>query len=117
MHDASATLKLPRSVDFKDYAGMGQRGLNLFVTSQASSKLWVGTLKPNELAFEDDGQMYRFPKKKGEASYCNVEGVALLPTKGHASRIVVVSDKRKKKQSKACENKDQSIHLFEFPPG
>jgi hypothetical protein len=63
----------------------------------------------------DDGQVYAFPANaKGQAAYCNVEGVAWLS----ARQVVVVSDRAKAgEQPKRCAEKDQSIHVFNLPEG
>ena len=61
---------------------------------------------------------YRFPGD-GAAdakSYCNVEGVTFLPLpiEGETA-VAVVSDRVKSDQPFACEQKDQSIHIFTLP--
>ncbi len=56
---------------------------------------------------------YEFPtNERGKIIYCNVEGVCWL----NSNRIVVVSDKYKtQEQPKRCQQKDQSIHIFQIP--
>ncbi|NOQ36216.1 MAG: hypothetical protein GQ569_10020 [Methylococcaceae bacterium] len=108
-----ATLKLPKSVRFSDYAGIGIEGLRVAVVSQESSALWIGELQEGGWYFVDDGVSYSFPRDdKGEIIYGNVEGVSWLDEE----TVIVVSDKRKAKiQAKICETKDQSIHIFKVP--
>ena len=59
-------------------------------------------------------ELYEFPRSEnGAIRYGNIEGVGWIsPT-----RIVTVSDRRKKKTQpdKGLSEKDQSIHVFEFP--
>jgi hypothetical protein len=53
-----------------------------------------------------------FRDEAGRTIYCNIEGVAWIAPR----QIVVVSDKCKPgEQSKFCEAKDQSIHIFDIP--
>ncbi len=106
------TLKLPKSVLFEDYSGLGVSGNRLAVVSQATSALWVGALAPADWRREGDGQVYRFPRNGNDkVVYCNVEGVAWLDD----DSLIVVSDRRKSKQGKRCGEKDQSVHLFRLP--
>ena len=64
--------------------------------------------------WRDEGQLYEFPRSKnGEIQYGNIEGVGwITPT-----RVVTVSDRRKKKSQPdaGLSEKDQSIHIFEIP--
>lgn len=106
------TLKLPKAAAFIDYSGLAVRGDRLAVVSQESSALWVGTLAADEWGCNDDGQVYRFPRKnKDKVVYCNIEGVDWFSD----DRIIVVSDKTKSDQKKRCRDQDQSIHLFSLP--
>jgi hypothetical protein len=108
-----AVLVIPPKVKFEDYASLGLSGNRVLVTSQESSSLWIGTLKDDRWAFEDDGRVYRFPMEDGRPVYCNIEGVCEIPAANRETLLVVVSDKRKKgKKTKRCSRKDQSIHLF-----
>lgn len=109
-----ATLKLPKTLWFEDYAGLHRRGNTLAVVSQASSALWVGRLHATKWELVDDGQVYLFPrsKTKGKIRYGNIEGVTWLTTR----RIAVVSDRHKKgEQPKALAEVDQSLHIFKLP--
>jgi hypothetical protein len=107
------TIKLPKSVQFEDYAAVDVVGDRIAVVSQANSALWIGTFKDQSWAFVDEGTVYRFPTDDaGDRSYFNIEGVAWLPP----DKIAAVSDKRKKgDQPKAAKRKDQSIHIFRIP--
>jgi hypothetical protein len=107
------TIKLPKSVQFEDYAAVDVAGNRIAVVSQASSALWIGTFEDGSWSFADDGTVYRFPTDdNGDRSYFNIEGVAWLPP----DKIAAVSDKRKKgDQPKAAKRKDQSIHIFRIP--
>jgi hypothetical protein len=112
--EVAATLKLPKSLEFEDYAGVHVRGNTVAVVSQASSALWVGRLRSAKWEFIDDGQVYLFPrsKKKGKIRYGNIEGITWLTPR----TIAVVSDRRKKgEQPKAAGEVDQSIHIFKLP--
>ncbi len=106
-------LKLPKAVQFEDYAAFGILGDKIAIVSQTSAKLWIGTFHKSKWKFTDDGQMYTFPKNAaGKTIYCNVEGVSwMTPTK-----LVFVSDQRKPgRQPICCNEKDQSIHIFRLP--
>jgi hypothetical protein len=112
----AGTLKLPKTVRFRDYTSLDLHNGFLTVISQASSALWTGRLDglpdgPEDL-FEDDGQSFLFPRdEKGRTMYCNLEGVTWLGD----DRLVVVSDKSKADQPRRCARKDQLIHIFKLP--
>ena len=107
-----ARIKLPRSVKFKDYAGMTFRGNRIAVVSQESSRLWVGRLRPGQWSISGPGRIYDFPRtKKGKKLYCSVEGISWLSPR----TLVAVSDLRKKRHPKRCARIDQSIHVFRIP--
>jgi hypothetical protein len=107
------TIKLPKSVRFKDYAAVDVAGNRIAVVSQASSALWTGTFKDESWAFVDEGTVYSFPTdENGDRAYFNIEGVGWLAP----DKIASVSDKRKKRdQPKAAKRKDQSVHIFRIP--
>ncbi|MDD1696806.1 MAG: hypothetical protein LUQ36_00425 [Methanoregula sp.] len=110
------TIKLPKSVRFKDYSSLDFRNGCLTVLSQASSGMWVGRLREHPTGlknlFEDDGQLFLFPRDdKGRIVYCNLEGVTWIGN----DRLAVVSDKGKADQPGRCSRKDQSIHIFKLP--
>ncbi len=109
-----ATLELPKTAYFKDYAGISIDGLRVAVVSQENSALWVGKLKEGGWYFADEGVTYLFPRDgEDKIIYGNVEGVCWLGE----HEVVVVSDKRKTRvQPKRCKAKDQSIHVFRLPP-
>jgi hypothetical protein len=107
------TIKLPKAVQFVDYASLDVRGERVAVVSQVTSALWIGQLREDRWSFVDDGQIYWFPRDQaGQTLYCNIEGVSWVTP----HQIVVVSDRRKPRtQAKRCRAKDQSIHLFDIP--
>jgi hypothetical protein len=111
--DHVGTLKLPKAVQFQDYACLNVDGNRIAVVSQMSSALWVGELREEAWDFVDEGTVYHFPRdEQGEIVYCNVEGVAWTAP----NQVVVVSDRRKPgEQPDRCCEKDQSIHLFNIP--
>ncbi len=114
----AGTIRLPEAVRFLDYSSLDLRDARVTVLSQASSALWVGRLRaqPDGLQdfFEDDGRVLLFPRDdKDRIQYCNLEGVSWLGN----DRLVVVSDKGKDDQPKRCARKEQSIHVFDVPPG
>lgn len=109
-----ATIRLPRAVQFADYASLDVRNGSMTIVSQVSSALWVGRLRPNPSGFddlfEDAGRTYLFPRgRSGQILYCNIEGVTWLPD----GTLVVVSDRAKpEEQAARCRQHDQSIHVF-----
>lgn len=107
---ASHQIRLPRQVEFEDYAALAYRDRQLAVASQASARLWVVRIDEEARAFVPGSDaVYRFPSK----SYGNVEGIAWLSR----DTLVAVSDRKKRRQPARCEEKDQSIHLFRIPAG
>jgi hypothetical protein len=112
------TIRLPKSVRFKDYSSLDSGNGYLAVISQSSSALWLGRLRmqPTDLEdlFEDEGQVFLFPRDdKDRIIYGNLEGVTWFGK----DRVVCVSDKVKADQPKRCAKKDQSIHIFQLPAG
>ncbi len=74
-----AAIKLPRSVQFKDYAGMSIADGRVAVVSQENSMLWVGEFVEAEWGWRDEGRLFEFPRTDaGEILYGNVEGVAWM---------------------------------------
>jgi hypothetical protein len=76
--------------------------------------LWVDQFDEADWNWRSEGQLYEFPRsKKGAIRYGNIEGVGWLTP----SRIVTVSDRRKKKDQhdEKLSEKDQSVHIFEIP--
>jgi hypothetical protein len=102
-------IRLPSSLDFKDYSALALRGDRLAVVSQKSARMWVGKLRLKSWTIDDDGRTYDFPRnQEGKRLYCTVEGVDWLsPT-----TFVMVSDLRKKGYPGRCSRTDQSIHIF-----
>jgi hypothetical protein len=107
-------LALPSTLPFVDYSGMSTDNGRVAVVSQENSMLWVGRFDEGEWSWRDEGCLYEFPRSNdGSIRYGNIEGVAwLTPT-----RVVTVSDRRKKKNQpdKTLSEKDQSIHIFDIP--
>jgi len=102
-------IRLPSSLDFKDYSGLSLRGDRLVVISQKSARLWVGKLRLKNWTITDDGQSYEFPRnKEGKRLYCTVEGVDWLSPR----TFVTVSDLCKRGYPDRCGRTDQSIHIF-----
>jgi hypothetical protein len=85
------------------------------IVSQENSMLWVGEFNEADWTWRDAGQLFEFPRSDGgEILYGNIEGVGWIAR----SRIVAVSDRRKRKDQpdKALSAKDQSVHIFDLPP-
>jgi hypothetical protein len=105
---ASHRIRLPKKVEFEDYAALAYRYRQLAVVSQASARLWVAQIDEKARAVIPGSEaVYRFPNK----SYGNVEGIDWLAQ----DTLVAVSDRKKKGQPDRCSDKDQSIHLFRIP--
>jgi hypothetical protein len=111
----SGTIPLPTALPFVDYSGMSIDHGRVAVVSQVNSMLWVGQFDEVGWTWRDPGQLYEFPRSDRDAiRYGNIEGVGWIsPT-----RIVTVSDRRKKKSQpdKGLSAKDQSVHVFDIPP-
>lgn len=110
----TGTIALPASLPFVDYSGMAVDGSRVAVVSQESSMLWVGQFNGTDWTWKDEGRLYNFPRTESECvRYGNIEGVAWI----NPSRIVVVSDRRKRatQPDKKLSEKDQSIHIFDIP--
>ena len=106
----SHRIRLPKQMEFKDYAALAYRDRQLAVVSQASARLWVAQVDEKARAVVPGSDaVYRFPSK----SYGNVEGIAWLSR----DTLVAVSDRKKRQQPARCAEKDQSIHLFRIPAG
>jgi hypothetical protein len=110
----SGTIALPATLPFVDYSGMSIDHGRVAIVSQVNSMLWVGQFDEASWTWRDAGQLYEFPRSdQGTIRYGNIEGVGWIsPT-----RIVTVSDRRKKKDQpdKALAEKDQSVHIFDIP--
>lgn len=109
----AGTIKLPKALDFADYASLDVQGDYIAVLSQEASAIWIGRFKPESWALEDDGLRFEFPRDEaGKRVYCNVEGLSWLGER----RLMVVSDRHKAETQKPrCGAKDQSVHIFELP--
>jgi hypothetical protein len=108
------TIALPSTVPFVDYSGMSIENGRVAIVSQVNSMLWVGHFDEAGWTWRDAGRLYEFPRSDdGTIRYGNIEGVSwITPT-----RIVTVSDRRKKKNQpdEGLSEKDQSIHIFDMP--
>lgn len=124
----AGTIKLPKALDFADYASLDVQGEALAVLSQEASAIWIGRFAAASWEVEGDGALYHFPRAgakgdggdgaedgedgAGKVVYCNVEGLSWLGER----RLMVVSDRRKADTQKPrCGAKDQSVHIFELP--
>ena len=110
----SGTIALPTALPFVDYSGMSVDKGRVAVVSQVNSMLWVGQFDEASWEWRNAGQLYEFPRSESrKIQYGNIEGVGWIsPT-----RIVTVSDRRKKKSQpdKGLSEKDQSVHIFDIP--
>jgi hypothetical protein len=110
----SATIALPADLQFVDYSGMSINHERVAIVSQVNSMLWVGRFDISGWTWRDAGQLYEFPRSdQGAIRYGNIEAVGWIsPT-----RIVTVSDRRKKKRQpdKGLSETDQSMHIFDIP--
>jgi hypothetical protein len=107
-------IALPTALPFVDYSGMSIDHGCVAIVSQVSSMLWVGQFDEVGWACRNAGQLYDFPRSdNGTIRYGNIEGVGWIT----GTRIVTVSDSRKKKNQpdKSLAEKDQSIHIFDLP--
>ena len=110
----SRTVALPSSLPFVDYSGMSLDSGRVAIVSQVNSMLWVGHLDEADWTWRNEGQLYEFPRcNNGAIQYGNIEGVGWITS----TRVVTVSDRRKKKNQpdKELSEKDQSVHIFEIP--
>jgi hypothetical protein len=108
--EPSHRIRLPKTAEFEDYAGMAYHEGRLAIVSQASARVWTARVDKKAHALVPGSEVvYRFPKK----SYGNVEGIAWLS----GDTLVAVSDKKKARQPERCGKKDQSIHVFRIPAG
>jgi hypothetical protein len=109
----ASTIALPATVPFVDYSGMSIDNGWVAIVSQVNSMLWVGHFDEAGWAWRDAGRLYEFPRSDdGTIRYGNIEGVGWITR----TRIVAVSDRRKKKNQpdKGLSEKDQSVHIFDI---
>jgi hypothetical protein len=105
-----ATIRLPKDVDFVDYASVAVRGDRIAVVSQSSSALWIGRLATTGFAVEESGTIYEFPRDADHrVVYGTVEGVSWLTD----DRLVMVSDRAE--GNTPARAKDRSLHVFRLP--
>ncbi|MGH3672577.1 MAG: hypothetical protein ACRDSH_18405 [Pseudonocardiaceae bacterium] len=111
MWERIATIPLPRTVRFRDYAGIALAGDHIAVVSQESSALWVGQLAREGWSVVGDGTVYDFPRDgEGRLVYREIEGVSWL----ERDRIVVVSDRAKSGGPRRRAH-GESIAVFTIP--
>ena len=112
--ESVACIKLPRTLDFEDYAAVSLRGRRIAVVSQQDSRLWIGTLRPDTWTIAGPGRVYDFPRtRRGRPRYCTLEGLCWLSDR----TVVLVSDLSKAAYRGGCRKRDQSIHIFALPGG
>jgi hypothetical protein len=105
-----ATIRLPKDVNFIDYASVAVRGDRIAVVSQSSAALWIGTLATTGFAVEDSGTIYEFPRDADRrVVYGTVEGVSWLTD----DRLVMVSDRAE--GNTLARAKERSLHVFRLP--
>ena len=105
-----ATIRLPKDLDFIDYASVAVRGDRIAVVSQTSSELWIGTLATTGFAVEDSGTIYEFPRDADHrVVYGTVEGVSWVTE----DRLVMVSDRAE--GNVPARAKERSLHVFRLP--
>jgi hypothetical protein len=105
-----ATIRLPKDLDFVDYASVAVRGDHIAVVSQTSSALWIGTLATTGFAVEESGTIYEFPRDADHrVVYGTVEGVSWLTD----DRLVMVSDRAE--GNTPARAKERSLHVFHLP--
>ena len=110
----SSTIALPSTLPFVDYSGMSIDNGRVVIVSQVNSMLWVGQFDEVGWTWRTEGQLFEFPRSdNGSLRYGNIEGVGWITR----TRIVAVSDRRKKKgqPDKGLAEKDQSVHIFDIP--
>jgi hypothetical protein len=110
----SRTIALPVTLPFVDYSGMSIDDGCVAIVSQVNSMLWVGQFDEAGWTWPNEGRLYAFPRSEdGAIRYGNIEGVAWITR----TRVVTVSDRRKKKNppDEGLAEKDQSIHIFDIP--
>jgi hypothetical protein len=111
----SRAIELPTTVPFVDYSGMSIDNGWVAIVSQVNSMLWVGQFDEATWSWRNQGQLYEFPRSDdGTIQYGNIEGVGWITR----TRVVTVSDRRKKKNQpdEGLSEKDQSIHIFDILP-
>lgn len=95
--------------DYSDIAlfPLGNGSYKVAITSQESKAVWIGVLSGTSWSLSA-GKIYDFPS----SAYCNVEGVTFLSE----NRLAMVSDKFKGDPTTSnCDDKDQSVHVFDVP--
>lgn len=118
--DLVSTFNMPTGTGMTDFSDIDISSTGrVAVTSQESSKVWIGQLSSTSWAFTDGGIVYNFPTGDANGNvgagsnvlYANVEGVSFITD----TKIVCTSDKVKSDQPSYQSYKDQSIHIFNLP--
>ena len=118
--DLVTTISMPTGTGMTDFSDIDiSASGRVAVTSQESSKLWIGQLNSTTWSFVDAGVVYNFPTgdsngNVGAGSYViygNVEGVSFITD----IQVVIASDKAGSDQPSYQSFKDQSIHIFNLP--
>jgi len=115
-----STMPFPQSMAMNDYSDIdiSETGA-IAVTSQESSKLWIGKLSDADWQLDGEGSFYEFPKgdengnvgKGSNVLYGNVEGVSFMSD----SQVVICSDKASSDQPSYQSFKAQTISIFTIP--
>ncbi len=115
-----STMPFPQSMAMNDYSDIdiSETGA-IAVTSQESSKLWIGKLSGTDWQLDGEGTLYTFPTgdengnvgKGSNVLYGNVEGVSFISD----SQVVICSDKASSDQPYYQTFKEQSISIFSIP--
>jgi hypothetical protein len=118
--DLVTTFNMPTGTGMTDFSDIDiSASGRVGVTSQESSKLWIGQLSTTSWGFTDGGVVYNFPTGDANGNvgagsdvlYGNVEGVSFITD----TKVVCTSDKAKSSQPSYQTIKDQSIHIFNLP--
>lgn len=119
-------IRLPETLSFIDFSGVdvrwqGNNILEIVVTSQESSGLWLGSVaaevdsgKPAGIDWSVSSTSAVYAFSAQEDSYCNIEGASFLSDPSLHNHVVVVSDRPKSSQPSSCDAKGESVHLFRF---
>ena len=118
--DYVTSFTIPANTGMTDFSDMDIAASGrVAITSQESSKLWIGQIQPTSWAFVDTGVIYNFPTgddngnigKGTNILYGNVEGVSFITD----TKIVVCSDKMSNSQPSYQHYKEQTISIFNLP--
>lgn len=109
-------IQVPKEANFIDYSDMAiNEEINkIAILSQENSAVFIGDFDVHKREFlSESGIVFHLPRDNHcNMIYCNAEGIQWLDD----YRLLIVSDKAKSKQPYWCDQKDQSVHIFSFPP-